>query len=186
MDKILVVEDNAELSDTLCRSLQAEGFTPYAALSLAQARKYLDSGIDLCLLDILYLQLLFQEYFLILSIALYPSRDIYLTTYTQSGGPYCIPSPYDTRDLVGFSIGTVYRLVFHRLSNAFPNSLRHNVQYHVTARKDTPVQKINLYSVTQYFYRLWLHTGNGLPMPPDWTAPLPLMSFPRFECLVPF
>ncbi len=41
-----------------------------------------------------------------------------------------------------------------RLSNAFPNSLRHNVQYHVTARKDTPVQKINLYSVTQYFYRL--------------------------------
>ena len=52
MDKILVVEDNAELSDTLCRNLQAEGFTPYAALSLAQARKYLDSGIDLCLLDI--------------------------------------------------------------------------------------------------------------------------------------
>ena len=31
MDKILVVEDNMELSDTLCRSLQAEGFTPYAA-----------------------------------------------------------------------------------------------------------------------------------------------------------
>ena len=52
MDKILVVEDNAELSDTLCRNLQAEGFMPYAALSLAQARKYLDSGIDLCLLDI--------------------------------------------------------------------------------------------------------------------------------------
>ncbi len=52
MDKILVVEDNRELSDTLCRNLQAEGFTPYAALSLAQARKYLDSGIDLCLLDI--------------------------------------------------------------------------------------------------------------------------------------
>ena len=52
MDKILVVEDNAELSDTLCRNLKAEGFTPYAALSLAQARKYLDSGIDLCLLDI--------------------------------------------------------------------------------------------------------------------------------------
>ena len=52
MDKILVVEDNMELSDTLCRNLQAEGFTPYAALSLAQARKYLDSGIDLCLLDI--------------------------------------------------------------------------------------------------------------------------------------
>ena len=52
MDKILVVEDNMELSETLCRNLQAEGFTPYAALSLAQARKYLDSGIDLCLLDI--------------------------------------------------------------------------------------------------------------------------------------
>ena len=54
-----------------------------------------------------------------------------------------------------------------RLSDAFPNSLRHNVQYHAAARKDTPVQKINLYSVTQYFYRLWPHSGNGLPMPLD-------------------
>ena len=58
MDKILVVEDNTELSDDLRRNLQAEGFEVYAAASLAQARKYLGgiessgSGADLCLLDI--------------------------------------------------------------------------------------------------------------------------------------
>ncbi len=52
MDKILVVEDNVELSDILCRNLQEEGFAVYAASCLAQARKNLDSGIDLCLLDL--------------------------------------------------------------------------------------------------------------------------------------
>ncbi len=58
MDKILVIEDNMELSADLCRNLQAEGFTTYAVSSLAQTRKYLggienpDSGADLCLLDI--------------------------------------------------------------------------------------------------------------------------------------
>ena len=41
MDKILVVEDNTELSDDLSRNLQAEGLEVYAAASLAQARKYL-------------------------------------------------------------------------------------------------------------------------------------------------
>ena len=73
-----------------------------------------------------------------------------------------------------------------RLSDAFPNSLRHNVQYRVTARKYTPVQKINLYSVTQCFYRLRLHTGNVLPMLPDWILPLPLMPVLRSECSTPF
>ena len=58
MDKILVVEDNMELSDDLCRNLREEGFETYTAASLAQARKYLggienhDSGVDLCLLDV--------------------------------------------------------------------------------------------------------------------------------------
>lgn len=58
MDKILVVEDNMELSDDLCRNLREEGFEAYTAASLAQARKYLggienhDSGVDLCLLDV--------------------------------------------------------------------------------------------------------------------------------------
>lgn len=58
MDKILVVEDNMQLSDDLCRNLREEGFETYTAASLAQARKYLggienhDSGVDLCLLDI--------------------------------------------------------------------------------------------------------------------------------------
>ena len=58
MDKILVVEDNMELSDDLCRNLREEGFETYTAASLPQARKYLggienhDSGVDLCLLDV--------------------------------------------------------------------------------------------------------------------------------------
>ncbi|MCM1154949.1 MAG: response regulator transcription factor [Roseburia sp.] len=52
MDKILIVEDNMELLDSLCRNLQEEGFTVYTASSLAQARKYLDSGASLCLLDL--------------------------------------------------------------------------------------------------------------------------------------
>ena len=52
MDKIMVVEDNMELSDVLCRNLQAEGFAVYAASCLTQARKLLDREIDLCLLDL--------------------------------------------------------------------------------------------------------------------------------------
>lgn len=52
MDKILIVEDSMELSDVLCRNLQEEGFAVSIASSLAQARKSLDSGIDLCLLDL--------------------------------------------------------------------------------------------------------------------------------------
>ena len=52
MDKILIVEDNMELLDGLCRNLQEEGFTVCIASCLAQARKILDSGIDLCLLDL--------------------------------------------------------------------------------------------------------------------------------------
>jgi len=52
MDKILVVEDSVELSDILYRNLQEEGFTVYAASCLAQARKNLDRGVDLCLLDL--------------------------------------------------------------------------------------------------------------------------------------
>lgn len=52
MDKILIVEDNAELLDGLCRNLKEEGFTVFAASGLRQARKILDSGIDLCLLDL--------------------------------------------------------------------------------------------------------------------------------------
>ena len=41
-----------ELSGVLCRNLQEEGFAVSAASCLAQARKALDSGIDLCLLDL--------------------------------------------------------------------------------------------------------------------------------------
>ena len=41
-----------------------------------------------------------------------------------------------------------------RLSDAFPNSLRHSVQYHATTRKYMPVQKINLYNVMQCFYKM--------------------------------
>ena len=52
MDKILIVEDSVELSDVLCRNLREEGFTVAAASCLAQARKILESGIDLCLLDL--------------------------------------------------------------------------------------------------------------------------------------
>ncbi len=52
MDKILIVEDSMELSGVLCRNLQEEGFAVSAASCLAQARKALDSGIDLCLLDL--------------------------------------------------------------------------------------------------------------------------------------
>ena len=52
MDKILVVEDNMDLLDVLCRNLQAEGFAVYAASCLTQARKLLDSEMDLCLLDL--------------------------------------------------------------------------------------------------------------------------------------
>ena len=52
MDKILIVEDSMELSDALCRNLQDEGFFVSAASCLVQARKILDSGIDLCLLDL--------------------------------------------------------------------------------------------------------------------------------------
>ena len=52
MDKILIVEDNMELLDGLCRNLQEEGFTVFTASCLAQARKILDSGISLCLLDL--------------------------------------------------------------------------------------------------------------------------------------
>ena len=52
MDKILIVEDSMGLSDALCRNLQDEGFSVSAASCLAQARKILDSGIDLCLLDL--------------------------------------------------------------------------------------------------------------------------------------
>ena len=52
MDKILIVEDSMELSGVLCRNLQEEGFAVSAAYCLAQARKALDSGIDLCLLDL--------------------------------------------------------------------------------------------------------------------------------------
>ena len=52
MDKILIVEDNMELLDGLCRNLREEGLVVYAANCLAEARKYLDSGIDLCLLDL--------------------------------------------------------------------------------------------------------------------------------------
>jgi len=52
MDKILIVEDSMELSDALCRNLQEEGFAVSAASCLAQARKYLDGEVDLCLLDL--------------------------------------------------------------------------------------------------------------------------------------
>ncbi len=52
MDKILIVEDSVELSDVLCRNLQEEGFAVSAVSCLAQARKYLDRGVDLCLLDL--------------------------------------------------------------------------------------------------------------------------------------
>ena len=52
MDKILIVEDSMELSGVLCRNLQEEGFAVSAASCRAQARKALDSGIDLCLLDL--------------------------------------------------------------------------------------------------------------------------------------
>lgn len=52
MDKILVVEDNTELMDGLCRNLREEGFIVCAASCLAQARKFLESGINLCLLDL--------------------------------------------------------------------------------------------------------------------------------------
>lgn len=52
MDKILIVEDNMELLDGLCRNLREEGLAVYAASCLTEARKYLNSGIDLCLLDL--------------------------------------------------------------------------------------------------------------------------------------
>lgn len=52
MDKILIVEDSMELLDGLYRNLQEESFAVYAASCLTEARKYLDSGIDLCLLDL--------------------------------------------------------------------------------------------------------------------------------------
>ncbi len=52
MDTILIVEDNMELLDGLCRNLQEERFTVFAASCLAEARKYLDSGTSLCLLDL--------------------------------------------------------------------------------------------------------------------------------------
>ncbi len=52
MDKILIVEDSVELSDVLCRNLQEEGFAVSAVSCLAQARKNLDRGVDLCLLDL--------------------------------------------------------------------------------------------------------------------------------------
>lgn len=52
MDRILVVEDSMELLDGLRRNLQAEGFAVCAASCLSQARKFLDSGIALCLLDL--------------------------------------------------------------------------------------------------------------------------------------
>ena len=52
MDKILIVEDNMELLYGLCRNLQEEGFTVFTASCLVQARKNLDSGFDLCLLDL--------------------------------------------------------------------------------------------------------------------------------------
>ena len=74
----------------------------------------------------------------------------------------------------------------NRLSDVFPNSLRHSVQYHATTRKYMPVQKINLYNVMQCFYRLRLQTGNDLPMLPDWILTLPLMPILRSECSTPF
>lgn len=52
MDKILIVEDSMELLDGLYRNLQEESFAVYAASCLTEARKYLDSGIDLCLPDL--------------------------------------------------------------------------------------------------------------------------------------
>lgn len=52
MDKILIVEDNMELSDVLCRNLQEEGFAVYISSCLTQAHKILDRGVDLCLLDL--------------------------------------------------------------------------------------------------------------------------------------
>ena len=73
-----------------------------------------------------------------------------------------------------------------RLSDAFPNSLRHSGQYHAITRKYMPVQKINLYNVMQCFYRLRLQTGNDLPMLPDWILTIPLMPILRSECSTSF
>lgn len=52
MDHILIIEDNTELLDGLCRNLRAEGFVTHAASCLAEARKLLQGDFDLCLLDL--------------------------------------------------------------------------------------------------------------------------------------
>ena len=51
MSRILVVEDEAALSDSLMGFLRYEGFVPSLARTLDQAREKIEEGPELVLLD---------------------------------------------------------------------------------------------------------------------------------------